>query len=87
MAFPICENDKELCEAVPYALKFSQNQRVIVERYMAAYPDVCMYFNLQNGVLSLSSMCERDMNQVQEGEGHAAQCIIILPLPVYSALL
>lgn len=64
----ICENEKELCEAVPYALKFSQNQCVIVERYMAAYPDVCMYFNLQNGVLSLSSMCERDMNQVQEGK-------------------
>lgn len=35
---------------------------------MAVYPDVCMYFNLQNGVLSLSSMCERDMNQVQEGK-------------------
>ena len=64
----ICENEEELCEAVLYALQFSKNQRVIVEQYMAAYPDVCMYFNLQDGVVSLSSMCERDMNQVQKGK-------------------
>lgn len=64
----ICQNEEELRTAVPYALQFSRNKKVIVERYMAAYPDGCMYFNIQNGVLSLSAMCERDMNQVMEGK-------------------
>ena len=64
----ICEDETELRRAVPYALTYSKNQRVIVERYMAEYPDVCMYFNLQNGELSLSAMCERDMNQVKKGK-------------------
>lgn len=64
----ICKNEEELCAAVPYALKFSASQKVIVERYMIGYPDVCMYFNIQDGVLSLAAMCERDMNSVQEGK-------------------
>lgn len=64
----ICQDEGELRQAVPYALQFSQSKRVIVERYMAEYPDVCMYFNLQNGELSLACMCERDMNQVQAGK-------------------
>lgn len=64
----ICQNQEELIAAVEYALQFSRNQRIIVEQYMAAYPDVCMYFNIQDGHLSLAAMCERDMNQVQEGK-------------------
>lgn len=64
----VCGNEKELRAAVPLALAFSQSKKVIVERYMAEYPDVCMYLNIQNGVLSLAAMCERDMNQVQEGK-------------------
>lgn len=64
----VCHNQEELITAVHYALQFSRNQRIIVEQYMAAYPDVCMYFNIQDGKLSLSAMCERDMNQVQEGK-------------------
>ena len=64
----ICEDEAALRKAVPYALQFSKSKRVIVERYMAEYPDFCMYFNIQDGVLSLSAMCERDMNQVMEGK-------------------
>lgn len=64
----ICENEKELIDAVHYALQFSRNQRIIVEQYMAAYPDVCMYFNIQNGKMYLTAMCERDMNEVQKGK-------------------
>lgn len=64
----ICENEAELIKAVDYALQFSRNQRIIVEAYMAAYPDVCMYFNIQEGKLSLTAMCERDMNEVQKGK-------------------
>ena len=64
----VCYNEQELCSAVPYAIQFSKSNRIIVERYMAEYPDCCMYFNIQNGVLSLAAMCERDMNQVQEGK-------------------
>ena len=64
----ICQNEDELCKATKYALQYSRNKKVIVEKYMATYPDVCMYFNIQNGVLSLAAMCERDMNQVQKGK-------------------
>lgn len=64
----ICHDEAELIAAVDYALQFSKSQRIIVEQYMAAYPDVCMYFNIQDGKLSMSAMCERDMNEVQKGK-------------------
>lgn len=64
----ICKDEDELCDAVSYALKFSSRNKVIVEQYLAAYPDVCLYLNIQDGVLSLAAMCERDMNSVQEGK-------------------
>ena len=64
----VCKDEAELRSAVQYALGFSRAGRVIVERYMAEFPDVCMYLNIQNGVLSFAAMCERDMNLVQDGK-------------------
>ena len=64
----VCHDEGELCNAVRYALSFSRVGNVIVEQYLAAYPDVCLYLNLQGGELSLAAMCERDMNPVQEGK-------------------
>ena len=71
----ICQNEQELRSAVDYALQFSQRKEIIVEQYMAEYPDVCMYFNLQNGVLSLACMCERDLQPVQEGKAMLANAL------------
>lgn len=64
----VCFSEQELCSSVPDALSFSKCKEVIVEQYMAGCPDVGMYFNIQNGELSLAAMCERDMNLVQEGK-------------------
>lgn len=64
----VCQNEEELIAAVDYALQFSKNQRIIVEQYMAAYPDVCMYLVVHDGKLYLAAMCERDMNKVEEGK-------------------
>lgn len=64
----VCVNRAELLKAVPFALEYSRVKRVIVEQYLVGYPDVCMYFNIQNGVLSLAAMCERDMNYVKVGK-------------------
>lgn len=71
----VCGDEQELRRAVPFALEFSRSKKIIVERYMAEYPDVCMYFNIQKGVLSLAAMCERDMNQVQEGKAMQANAL------------
>ncbi len=64
----VCETEAELREAVAYALQFSEKKEIIVERYMAEYPDACMYFNIQEGELTLSCMCDRDMKLVQKGK-------------------
>ncbi len=64
----ICGSEKELRAAVPHALRFSEKKEIIVERYMAEYADSCMYFNIQEGKLSLSCMCDRDMKPVRKGK-------------------
>ena len=54
----VCRNQKEYKEGYATALEHSKSKRVIVERYMTG-DEVVIYYTLQDGYISLSSMCDR----------------------------
>lgn len=64
----VCKNEKELKEAYANALNFSNAAQVVVEQFITGYDDVCMYYTIQNGFISLSAMTDRDMNTEQKGK-------------------
>lgn len=64
----VCKNDKEFIEAYSNALSFSKTDQVIVEKFISGYDDVCMYYTIQDGYVSLSAMTDRDMNNHQIGK-------------------
>lgn len=54
----VCRNKKEFEEGYAAALEHSKSKRVVVERYMTG-DEVVIYYTLQDGYISLSSMCDR----------------------------
>lgn len=64
----ICYNEKELKIAYDAAQKSSSIGDVLIEKYIEGYDDVCMYYTIQNGNLTLSAMTDRDVNSNQKGK-------------------
>ena len=62
----VCHDVRSLREAVNKALFFSSCKEIVVEEYISA-DDIYMYFTVQNGVLSLSAMADRLLNDEQFG--------------------
>lgn len=64
----VCKDKNEFMQAYTNALKFSKTDQVIVEKFISGYDDVCMYYTIQDGYVSLSAMTDRDMNNQQIGK-------------------
>lgn len=64
----ICNSLSELKKACPCARENSPTGEILVEKYIEGYDDVCMYYTIQNGNLTLSAMTDRDMNTLQQGK-------------------
>ena len=62
----VCNNSDELKIAVDKALSFSQAKQYVLEKFIDA-EDVYLYFTIQNGVVSLSAMADRLLNNEQYG--------------------
>lgn len=54
----VCHNEKELQEAVDYALQFSTCQQYLIEEYMTG-DEVISYYVMQNGTPIFVGMCDR----------------------------
>ena len=61
----ICYNERELLDAYPHAISFSQTRQVIVEKYMDG-DYVSVTFSIQNGIVSLSAMNDKAVNEEQQ---------------------
>lgn len=64
----ICNDVEELREAFEHALQYSKTGEVVVEKYIQGYDDICMYYTIQDGNVTLSAMTDRDVNTQQEGK-------------------
>lgn len=64
----ICNNNIELKQAYEDAKSHSVSGDIIIEKYIQGYDDVCMYYTIQNGYLTLSAMTDRNMNDLQAGK-------------------
>lgn len=64
----ICHNKEELVHACQNAKNYSPTDEILVEKYIEGYDDICMYYTIQNGHLTLSAMTDRDMNHFQVGK-------------------
>ncbi len=62
----VCNKKEDLPEALEIAMKHSTCKEIVVEEYIEA-DDVYLYFTVQNGVLSLSAMADRLLNNDQPG--------------------
>ena len=62
----VCERKEDLPKALEIAMSFSTCKEIVVEEFIVA-DDVYLYFTVQNGVLSLSAMADRLLNNDQPG--------------------
>lgn len=69
----ICNNHKELSEAIEIAKRFSRQNKVIIERYMDC-PEATVFWLFVNGQYYLTMIGNRHVKHNQEGN--------IIPLPV-----
>lgn len=67
----ICETPERLKENYAFSKSYSPTGKVIVERYVQGWTDSCCYFTVQDGVLTLSAMTDRDM--LSSYDEHAQQ--------------
>lgn len=72
LGMTVCNNAKELPDAVEKALSFSKNKRFIVERYMQC-EDMGMYYTFKDGECSAS--CIYDRYTTDEQSGLARVCL------------
>ncbi len=57
----ICYNECELENAYKKAMLVSDNKKIIIEQYIYG-DEVMIYFNVHNGIVTLSAMCDRIMH-------------------------
>lgn len=62
----VCHQKEEMSLAIKKALSNSNVKQIVVEQYIDA-EDVYLYFTIQNGILSLSAMADRLLNDEQYG--------------------
>ena len=62
----VCEKQADLPKALDLAMQFSTCKEIVVEEFIEA-DDVYLYFTVQDGVLSLSAMADRLLNNEQPG--------------------
>jgi len=61
----ITYNEDELVINYKKALTFSKSKQIVLEKYMTG-DEVVMYYNIQDGYVSLSAMCDRYTNKKQK---------------------
>ena len=62
----VCYEPKDIAPCIEHALDFSSAKEVVVDRYIYG-DDVYLYFTVKDGVLSLSAMADRALNDEQKG--------------------
>ncbi len=62
----VCHDSKMLSLAKEKAMGFSNCKQIVVEKFIEA-EDVYLYFTVQNGIVSLSAMADRLLNNEQFG--------------------
>ena len=62
----VCEKPEDLPKALDIAMQFSTCKEIVVEEFIVG-DDVYLYFTVQDGVLSLSAMADRLLNNDQPG--------------------
>lgn len=62
----LCSHPSEYEKMLDYALNFSQKKEVVLERYMEC-DDVSFEYVIQDGVVMLSSICDRYIHKTKSG--------------------
>ncbi len=62
----VCSTKEQLPKAIEKAYSFSSCKEIVIEPFIDA-PDIYLYLTVQNGILSLSAMADRLLNNEQQG--------------------
>lgn len=72
----VCYNIPELKIAYEYAMNNSGKKSILVEQFIENQEEVCMYYTIQNGNVTLSAMTDRDLNFQQLGKAQQPNALI-----------
>ncbi|MBP5562818.1 MAG: hypothetical protein J6X51_02145 [Bacteroidales bacterium] len=70
----VCDAQEKFDDCYQYALSFSSQKKVIIEKYMEC-DDVSLEYKIQDGNVSLSSICDRYIYTTSNG-GSMTSCLI-----------